>query len=116
MAHYIQFTNDDGSTILVETSEQEIVNQAGIVKAGLGDMTQKAVMAAQTVFEQAVSGVVQQNAKAFLKAIRSLPPQDQPEGMEVTFALIATGEFGNAAIAKGTAEANFTVTLTWKRS
>ena len=47
--------------------------------------------------------------------VRDLPSQDQPESMEITFALKATGELGNVAVAKGTGEANYTVTLTWKR-
>lgn len=115
MAQYIQFTDENGSVILVETSESEVYSEDGIVKAGLGDIPKKAVVAAQTVFEQAVHGVIQQNARAFLQAVRSLPAQDQPAGMEVTFALKATGEFGNAAIARGAAEANYTVTLTWRR-
>jgi len=35
--------------------------------------------------------------------------------MEVTFGLKATGELGNFAVAKASAEASYTVTLTWKR-
>ena len=115
MAHYIQFTDEHGSTILVETSDHEVKNEAGVVKAGLTDLPQKAVVSATTVFEKAVQGVVQQSARAFLQAVRNLPPQDQPESMAVEFGLKATGEFGNAAIAQGGAEANFSITMTWKR-
>jgi hypothetical protein len=115
MAHYIEFRNEDGSVMLVETSETDVLTEEGIVKAGLTDMPRRAVVAAQTIFEQAVHGVIQQNSRAFLQAVRSLPPQDQPASMEVTFALKATGEFGNAAIARGTGEANYTVTLVWRR-
>jgi hypothetical protein len=101
--------------MLVETSPTEVYAEEGIVKAGLMDLPRKAVTAAQTVFEHAITGVVQQNARAFLQAVRSLPVQDQPDSIEVQFALKATGELGNAAIAQGGAEANYTVTLTWHR-
>jgi len=120
VAQYIRFTDKDGSTFLVEIDEEEVLSSGGIAKAGLkeavGETVEKAVVAAQTLFEQAISNVIQNNAKAFLQAIRNLPGQDQPESLEVTFALKATGEIGNTAIAKGTGEANYAITLTWKRS
>jgi hypothetical protein len=120
VAQYIKFTDKDGSTFLVEIDEDEVLSPGGIAKAGLkeaaGETVEKAVVAAQTLFEHAVNNVIEHNAKAFLQAIRNLPQQDQPESLEVTFALKATGEIGNTAIAKGTGEANYTITLTWKRS
>lgn len=115
MTAYIQFKDKDGSTFLVETEEAEVYSEDGIVKAGLNEVVGKAITAAQTLFEQAIDNVIQHNAKAFLQAIRNLPQQDQPESMEVNFALKATGELGNAAIARGTGEANYNITLTWKR-
>lgn len=115
MTRYIQFTDEDGSTFLVETDEAEVYSEEGIVKAGLNEIAGKAITAAQTLFEQAVNHMIQHNAKAFLQAVRNLPVQDQPESMEVTFALKATGELGNTAVARGTGEANYTITLTWKR-
>jgi hypothetical protein len=116
MTQYIQFTDKDGSTFLVEVDKTEVSSEAGLpVKAGLNEIPGKAITAAQTLFEQAVDQVIQHNAKAFLQALRNLPVQDQPESMEVTFALKATGELGNTAVARGTGEANYTITLTWKR-
>ena len=47
--------------------------------------------------------------------VRKLPELDQPETMEITFGLKATGEVGNVAVARGVGEANYTITLTWKR-
>jgi hypothetical protein len=115
MIQYIQFTDKDSSTFLVEADGAEVYSEEGIVKAGLEELPRKAVVAAQTLFEQAVKNVIQHNAKAYLQAVRDLPAQDQPESMEITFALKATGELGNVAVAKGTGEANYTITLTWKR-
>src|SRR5206468_3597560 len=115
MTRYIQFTEEDGSTFLIETDEGEVYSEEGAVKAGLDEVAGKAITAAQTLFEQAVDHMIQHHAKAFLQAIRNLPEQDHPESLEVTFGLKATGEVGNAAIAKATGEANYTIKLTWKR-
>lgn len=115
MTRYIQFTDEDGSTLLVETDEAEVYSEEGTVKAGLNEVVERAITTAQTGFEQAVDHMIRSNAKAFLQAIRNLPQQDYPESLEVTFGLKATGEVGNAAIAKGTGEANYTVKLSWKR-
>ncbi len=115
MTNYIQFKTEDDSTFLVEIQETEVSSDDGIVKAGLKEVVGKVITEAQTVFEQAVDNVIQHNAKAFLQAIRKLPQQDQPESMEVTFALKATGEVGNTTVARGGGEANYTITLTWKR-
>ena len=85
----MRFTDKDGSTFLVEIDEEEALSPGGITKAGLkeaaGETVEKAVVAAQTFFEQAVNNVIQHNAKAFLQAIRNLPQQDQPESLEGHF-------------------------------
>lgn len=111
MTDYIQFTTEDGATIMVEAAEEETV-QPGVVKAGLKEEAEKAVVKAQASFEQGLE-IVRYNAGAFLKEVRSLP--DPPDEMEVAFGLKATGEVGNFAVAKAGAEANYTVKLTWKR-
>ena len=112
MTQFIEFTTDDKSTFLVETDEKDLGSQGGIAKAGF---VEEGIAKAQTLFENAVDHVIQSNAKAFLKSVRNLSAQDQPESVEITFALKVTGEVGNAAIAKGTGEANYLVKLTWKR-
>lgn len=120
MERYLQFTNKDGSTFLVEVDEEEVLSPGGMEKAGLKDKVKeiggKMIVTAQEIFEDAVNNLIQSNAKAFLQAIRNLPQQDQPEFLEVNFGIKATGEVGNSAVAKGTGEANYTVKLTWKRN
>ena len=111
MTDYIQFTTEDGGTILVETAEKETV-QPGVVKAGLKQEAEKAVAKAQATFEQGLE-IVRHNATAFIKKVRGL--SDPPDEVEMTFGLKATGEAGNFAVAKAGAEANYTVKLTWKR-
>jgi hypothetical protein len=111
MPHYVEFTTEDGATILVETAEEETY-QPGVVKAGLKEKAQEAVSQAKTSFEDGLE-VIRHNADAFIKKVRGLP--DPPDKVEVTFGLKATGELGNFAVAKAGAEASYTVTLKWKR-
>lgn len=111
MTNYIQFATEDGSTILVEAAEDEAY-QPGVVKAGLKDKVQGAVVQAQATFEDGLE-VIRRNAAAFIKKVRSL--SDPPDEVEVSFGLKATGELGNFAVAKAGAEASYTVTLKWKR-
>jgi len=108
---YIQFTTEDGSTILVEATAEETI-QPGVVKAGLKDKVKEAVVQAQTTFEDGLE-VIRHNATAFIKKVRNL--SDPPDEMEVTFGLQATGEVGNFAIAKVGTEASYTIKLKWKR-
>jgi hypothetical protein len=111
MTDYIQFTTEDGATILVEAAEKETI-QPGVVKAGLKQEAEKAVAQAQATFEQGLE-IVRHNATAFIKKVRGL--SDPPDEVEMTFGLKATGELGNFAVAKASAEANYTVNLKWKR-
>ena len=111
MAQYIQFFTADGGTILVEAAEEETY-QPGMVKAGLGERVQEAVVEARATFEDGIE-VIHRVAGAFIKKIRSLA--DPPDEVEISFGLKATGELGNFAVAKAGAEANYKVTLTWKR-
>jgi len=118
MAQYIQFTSESGATILVETKDPhdtEVIGGGKVKATGLGDLVDKAVTTAETVFDKAVSDVINVNVQALLQAVRNLPVQNQPGSMEVCFGLKATGQVGNLAVATGTAEANYTVTFTWKR-
>lgn len=118
--YYIQFTTEDGNTFLVEADKEAIpleeeteeeMEKTGIVQKAAG----KIIVTAQTTFEQAIGNVIQYNVKALLQAIRTLPVDKQPKSMEATFALKATTEAGNAAIAKATGEVNYTIKLTWER-
>jgi hypothetical protein len=111
MPHYIQFTTEDGGTILVEAAEEETY-QPGVVKAGLKDRVKETVAQAQNSFEDGLE-VVRRNASAFIKKVRGL--SDPPDEVEVSFGLKATGEVGNFAVANVGAEASYTITLKWKR-
>ena len=111
MTHYIEFTTEDGGTILVEAAEEETY-QPGVIKAGLKEQAEKTIAQAQATFEDGLE-VVRRNASAFIKKVRGL--SDPPDEVEVSFGLKASGEVGNFAVANVGAEASYTVTLTWKR-
>jgi len=111
MTNYIQFTTEDGATILVEVAAEPDAYQTGVVRAGRGKIGETIVQAKAT-FEEGLE-MVRHNAKAFIKKVRDLP--DPPDEVEVSFGVQATGEVGNFAVAKVGTEASYTVTLTWKR-
>jgi hypothetical protein len=115
MSRYIKYQTADGDVVLVEVEgEAEAATpQGGVVKAGrVGEAVQDAVEEVQTKFEDAMH-VVQQGAQTIINKVKGL--SDPPNEVEVTFGLKATGELGNFAVAKASAEANYTVKMTWKR-
>ncbi len=113
MARYIEYQTESGSTIWVEV-EEETALAKGVVPAGraIGDKIENAVEEVQTKFEDAM-GVVRENAQTIIDKVKGL--SDPPDEVEVTFGLKAAGELGNFAVAKASAEANYTVKMKWKR-
>jgi hypothetical protein len=108
MARYIKYQTDEG-TLLVEVEEGE----AGLAKGGrLGEAVEETVEEIQVRFEDAMNAV-RQNAQVIVGKVRGLV--DPPDELEVTFGLKAAGELGNFAVAKASAEANYTVKMMWKR-
>ncbi len=117
--YFIRFKTEEGNTFLIEADEGispeegagEEMEKAGAVEKFAGNT----IVAATTMFEEAIGSVMRYNVKALLQAIRGLPVEDQPKSMEVTFGLKATAEAGYPAVAKAGGEANYTITLTWAR-
>ncbi|HLZ61119.1 MAG TPA: CU044_2847 family protein [Ktedonosporobacter sp.] len=113
MASYIQFISSDGSTMLVEVAESETQASGGLQKVGLKDAIGKRLAIANTSFETAINHAIHYNAHAFIQSVSSL--QVKPSEAAITFGLKVTGEMGNVAVGQIGGEANYTVTLTWKR-
>jgi len=112
MAHYLKYQTADGDIVLVEVESEAKVPREGVVKAGrVGDKVQDTVEEVQTKFEDAMNAV-RQNAQVIISKVKGL--SDKPDEVEVTFGLKATGELGNFAVARASAEANYTITMTWK--
>ncbi len=112
MIQYIQFPTADGGTILVEVEAEE-EKVAGLVKAGLGEKVQAAVVQVRDTFEATMMETVRRNAEAFIQTMRSL--SDPPAEAEISFGVNAAAEAGYSAVAKASGESSYTVTLTWKR-
>jgi hypothetical protein len=113
MSPYVEFTTSAGGRVLVEVDTSEVVPVSGVEKAGLRDRAaESAVASAESTFEDAVASVVGSSVAALTHAVASLARA--PTELELTFALKATGEIGNIAIAKAGGEANLTVRLVWR--
>ncbi|RLC72171.1 MAG: hypothetical protein DRJ03_06400 [Chloroflexi bacterium] len=113
MARYIEYQTASGSTILVEVEEEAAIAK-GVMPASraLGGKIEGAVQEVQTRFEDAM-GVVRENAQTIINKVKGL--SDPPDEVEVTFGIKAVGEMGNFAVAKASAEANYTIKMKWKR-
>ena len=112
MARYIEFSTGEGEALLIEVDEQE-APAPGVMKAGLLERRGTDVVAsAKRSFDDAVRAIVGQNVESFTGAVTQL--KKPPDEVELLFALKATGEVGNFAIAKVGGEANFTIRLSWK--
>lgn len=103
MPSFVQYTLEDGSTILVESEE---------VEGGLVGVSQdgNVILEAGQKFTQALRSA-KQSAIALVNEFRDLPIEE----MEVTFGLKTSGEAGIFAIGKVGAESNFQVKLKWRR-
>ena len=106
MKRLVEFPLEDGSTMLVEINEPE---QGGLVKASrAGD----AIVKAQQTLEKSLEKV-QPAAQFVIQQLRKL--HDAPDEIEVAFGLKLSAEAG-AVLASGGIEANYTVTLKWKKA
>ncbi len=109
MKHFVEFPleEDEGSTILVEVEDSlQGGTQRGVLKPG-----QVAYEATQT-FNTALRKAVRPTAVALIREFRNLP--DPPEDVEVKFGIKMN--MGVGAVITAGSEANFEVTLKWKKS
>jgi hypothetical protein len=107
MKQLIEFPLEDGGHILVEVYEDDA--QSSIVRASLD--VDETIKKAQQTFESAMDKV-KPAASAVIAKIRSL--HDVPDEVEVQFGLKLNAEAG-AIVASAGVEANYTVTLKWKK-
>ena len=102
---YIKYQLEDGSILLVESAETD----AGVVKASA--FSEK-LQEAQHSFDQAL-----ESAKCSAMMLRKQFEASLADEVEIAFGLKATGEIGNNmfAVGKASVEANYVVTLKWKK-
>jgi len=107
MKRLVEFPLEDGGSILVEVEEAE---RPGMVPAATRSAKGVPEKAQQT-FEAALEKV-RPAAAVIIKKLRAL--HDQPDEVEVEFGLKMDAKAG-AMLAAAGVEANYKVTLTWKR-
>jgi hypothetical protein len=102
----VEFPLEDGTTILIEV---EATEEAGMIPAARGEpgVPEKA----HQTFEAALDKI-RPAAQTIIKKLRAL--YDPPDEIEVEFGLKLNAQAGAFIAAAGT-EANYKVTLTWKR-
>ncbi|HVF28626.1 MAG TPA: CU044_2847 family protein [Pyrinomonadaceae bacterium] len=106
MTRLVEFPLESGSTVMVEVEE---ARSGGVVTRGLGP-AEIATKATQT-FEDALEKM-RPAAGAVIAKLRDLSVPPDQVGVEFGIKLNADAK---AYIASASAEANFKVTLTWKR-
>lgn len=111
MKRLIEFPLEDGDSILVEVDVDE-TEETGLVPASRGERTGADVPAKATMTFETAMEKVKPAAAAIVKKLRDL--SDPPDEMEVEFGLKLSAEAG-AVVAAAGIEANYTVTLKWKR-
>lgn len=104
MATYIEYTMEDGSTVLVEAESPS----GGIVKASRSGGLD--VVKAGKNFTDALASI-----RGSLKALIAEMDALQIDGAEVKFGLKAVGEAGVLAVGKVGGEMNYEITLIWKK-
>lgn len=105
MKRLIEFTLDDGTSLVVEVDEPEL---GGLVPASRSD---EVIAKAQVSFEEALDKI-KPAANGIIKKLRGL--SDQPDEINVEFGLKLSAEVG-AVVAAAGVEANYKVILKWKK-
>ena len=104
MRRLVEFPLSSGESILVEVNVEE---SGGMVPAASRGLREKA----QATFEEALAKV-RPAAETVLRQLREM--HQSPDEIQVEFGLKLSAEAG-AIIAASGMEANYKITLTWKR-
>jgi len=104
MATYIEYTLEDGGTLLVEVDE----STGGAIKAA--DVSGNVIIKTEEKFIDALKAV-RSSVAALWQGLADL----EAEGVEVTFGIKTVGEVGLFAVCKAGAEVNYEVKLTWSK-
>jgi hypothetical protein len=95
----------DGGTLLVEADRTEIPGELVLASPGEGAATARAVRTLEESLGQ---------LEPLLRTLKDRLVASSPETFEVSFGVKLGGETG-IILAKGTAEVNLAITMTWKR-
>lgn len=104
MATYIEYTLEDGGTLLIEADEET----EGAIKAA--DKHGNVIIKAEKMLKDALASV-----KQSVSTLRKEFSELQADEVEVTFGIKTVGEVGLFAICKAGGEMNYEVKLHWAR-
>lgn len=104
MATYIEYTLEDGSTLLVEVDE----STGGAIKAA--DASGNVIIKAEEKFKDALKSI-RGSVATLWQGLADLDADD----VEVTFGIKTVGEVGLFAVCKAGAEMNYEVKLKWTK-
>jgi hypothetical protein len=107
MKRLVEFSLDEGGSVLVEVDEPS----AGPVMRGIGNDRSALVEKADRTFEDAAAAVTP-TARSLIAQLRSV--EDPPDEVDIEFGLQLSAQSG-AFIASVAAEANFKVSMIWRR-
>jgi Trypsin-co-occurring domain 1 len=108
MKRLVEFPLDQGGSVLVEVDEPSV---GPAVRGGLGKDRSTLVEKADKTFEDATAAV-SPAARSLIARLRSI--DDPPDEVEIEFGVELSAQTG-AFIASVAAEANFKVSMTWRR-
>ncbi len=111
MSRLAAFTTHDGATFVAEVDDPADARDPSRVMRGGGARTELIAESSQAL--EAALGGVKQAAEAMFQRLSTLATP--PDETTVEFGVKLSAETG-AVIAKAATEANFTVTLKWKRA
>jgi Trypsin-co-occurring domain 1 len=107
MKRLVEFPLEQGGSVVIEVEEP----LAGPVTRGLGKDRSTLVEEADKSFEDATAAVTPA-ARSLLARLRSI--EDPPDEIGIVFGVQLSAQTG-AFIASVAAQANFTVSMTWRR-
>ncbi len=108
MKRLVEFPLDQGGSVLVEVDEPSV---GPAVRGGLGKGDSALVEKAHETFEDATAAVTPA-ARSLISRLRSI--DDAPDEVGIEFGVQLSAQTG-AFIASVAAEANFKVSMTWRR-
>ncbi len=109
MSKYLEFPLVGGGAIVIETPDERKLGGSGFVR-GKDDVEQadKAALS----FDQSIEAI-RQSADKLVGSLRNLGTP--PDELEIFFNLKAVGELGTLVVGKTNSDANFNVTLKWRK-
>lgn len=107
---YVKFELEDGTIIFIESAETQ-KGTSGLIPGSRGE---HAADLPAIAFDQSFDAV-RKMAGAMLHTLQS-GLEELPEEVSISFGLKASGELGSLVIGRGGMEANYNVSIRWRRT